>query len=326
MTAAKNKDVAPGMGRRLAAFLGWLFWGPPRGVMWSVVSLVAFAGASFGLWRHVRPQVLAGRDYQLSARDVEITPLPSWIHSDLAGDVVRSLSLDAPLSVLDDDLTQRIHDAFAAQPWVAKVQRVSKQHPARVRVDLIYRRPVCMVETAGGPLPGSGVTTATRLLPVDAHGILLPERDFIPAQREQYPRLASIPTLPPSMAGSRWPDSRVLGGAQIAAALVDVWKEFSMQRIVASQQPDPKLPTPEYTYEIFTTGGTRILWGHAPDTRMPGIRPVAEKLKRIKQYQDLLDGPDGPQQIDVEYWREARVTPGGVRTTTRPEGEEGVAR
>jgi hypothetical protein len=271
------------------------------------------------MWRRVGPQVVTGTDYTIGPRDVEITPLPAWIRTDLAGDVVRSLSMDAPLSILQDDLNQRIHDAFAAQPWVAKVQRVSKQHPARLRVDLVYRRPVCMVESASGVRPGSREAISLRLLPIDEQGVLLPERDFSDAQRRQYPRLSGIPTAPPGVAGSPWRDARVTGGALIAAALVEVWSEYSLDRIVASQTPDTTLDREEYTYTVFTTGGTRILWGHAPDTRFPGEVPVSEKLARLKQEKrnGSLNGANGPQTIDLSYWHHARVWPTENEPVTR---------
>lgn len=331
MSAAKNKEkpaaatsTAPSKADRLTAVLGWLFFGPPRGWTWSLVALLAFAAFSYGLWRHVGPHVLSGDDYTIGPNDVDITPPPSWIRRDLAGDVVRGLSLDAPLSIVDPDLTHRLYDAFAAQPWVAQVERVAKQHPSRVRVDLIYRRPVCMIEAPGVPLPGSNVTVPSRLVPVDAQAVLLPERDFPESQRLQYPRLTGIVAAPPSLAGSRWMDARALGGAQIAAALVDVWKDFSLDRIVASPTPETSLGNDEYSYDVFTTGGTKILWGHAPDTRMPGEVPLADKLirlKQIKKQNGSLEGSDGPQVIDLSYWHHARITPRESRTAARSENE-----
>ena len=43
--------------------------------------------------------------------------------------------VSVPLSILDDDLTGRIAAAFALHPWVAKVVRVTKHHPAGVDVE-----------------------------------------------------------------------------------------------------------------------------------------------------------------------------------------------
>lgn len=320
MSAAKNKEPSsPKPADKVFVFLGWLVWGPPRGLTWSCIALAAFAAISFGLWRHIAPRVLTGRDYQLGPRDFEITPPPSWVRSDLTGDVVRSLSLDASLSLLDDDLTERIYKAFAAQAWVAKVDRVAKQHPARVRVDLVYRRPVCMVEAAGTPLPGSSQQTPQRLLPVDVTGVLLPERDFNDADRQRYPRLTGIPSAPPSMAGNRWSDARVLGGAQIASALVEVWKDLSLERIVASKKADTSLGSEDYTYEIFTIGGTRIQWGYAPNAKIAGEVPVADKISRLKKMLKEQGTLDGPQIIDLRYWHHARVIPLPTRSAALPE-------
>jgi hypothetical protein len=324
MSVAKNKDKGPAKSSKASqvpAVLAWLFFGPPRGWTWSMVAVLVFAGFSYGLWRRVAPQVLASEDYTVGPGDVDITPLPNWIRTNLAGDVVRGLSLDEPLSILDPDLTHRLHDAFAAQPWVSKVERVSKQHPARIRVDLVYRRPVCMVETPAVPLPGSNITVASRLVPVDADAVLLPERDFPEPQRLQYPRLIGVPVAPPSVAGGRWMDARVIGGAQIAAALVDVWKDFSLDRIVASDTPERSSSNDEYSYEVFTIGGTRIRWGHAPDSRLPYEVPLAEKLSRLKQMKKQNGSLEGYEVIDLTYWHNVRLTPRESRTAARPESE-----
>ena len=76
---------------------------------------------------------------------IATTPQPAWIHGDVRGDVLSTLSPDRPLSLLDDNLAEHVVSRFRLHPWVAKVNRVQKYHPARVKVDVTYRRPVCMV-------------------------------------------------------------------------------------------------------------------------------------------------------------------------------------
>lgn len=49
--------------------------------------------------------------------------MPSWIHSDVAGEVLDQMSLNGPISVLDDGLSERIAKAFSLHPWVRKVVR-----------------------------------------------------------------------------------------------------------------------------------------------------------------------------------------------------------
>ena len=100
---------------------------------------------------------------------------------------MRDASLDAPLSILDEQLAERLAKAFSFHPWVAEVREVRKSIPARVTIDLVYRRPVCMVE-----LPDR-----SGLYAVDAQAFLLPSRDFLdePQKAAQYPRLAGITSV-----------------------------------------------------------------------------------------------------------------------------------
>ena len=105
--------------------------------------------------------------------------------------------------VLDDNLPERVAHAFSLHPWVAKVGLVRRLSPARLEVELVYRRPVCMVEVREGPLP------------VDGQGVLLPSDDFSPVEKEHYPRLTGIDTMPMGPVGQRWGDGRVVGGAEL---------------------------------------------------------------------------------------------------------------
>jgi hypothetical protein len=235
----------------------------------------------------------------------------------VAGDVVRSLSLDAPLSILDDKLTERIYDGFSAHPWVAEVKQVSKHHPARVRVDLVYRRPVCMVELPPATTPGS-VATAGTLLPVDIRGVLLPDADFPLDQRRQYPRVAGILTAPLGPPGVKWGDARVSGAAQVASVLVEVWSEFSLERIVPSRYPEKAPKGDEYSFELFTTGGTRILWGHSPSTSFAGEVPALEKVARLREKYKSHNKLDGVELLDLTGYFQAKVISGRERTATRP--------
>ena len=71
--------------------------------------------------------------------------------------------------------------------------------PAGVKVDLLYRKPVCVAETPLAPLP----------LPVDAESVLLPGDDFSPLELTKYPRLVGVDRTPAGLAvGRRWSDAR----------------------------------------------------------------------------------------------------------------------
>jgi hypothetical protein len=200
---------------------------------------------------------------------------------------------------LDDDLTVRLAGAFAAHPWVARVDRVSKHFPSGVDVAVAYRVPVAMVEVQNG----QGV------LPVDEQGVVLPTRDdagqpnFSSEEAERYPRIAEIHTMPAGPVGTRWGDASVVGAAQIAAALADHWKPLGLARIIPVERK-PARAGVEYTSALVTRSGTVVFWGRAPGTDVGGEVPAAEKIAQLSRYakqnDGSLDGPDGPQQIEID--------------------------
>lgn len=144
MSAAKRKRHSashPSGPARLISFLR----GPGRPIVLIALLVALLAGGWCLVWPKVRGHALRSGEYVIGPQQVEITPPPKWIHSDVRSEVFHNTSLEGSLSILDDDLVERIGNAFSLHPWVARVQRVTKHYPARVKVELLYRRPVCMV-------------------------------------------------------------------------------------------------------------------------------------------------------------------------------------
>ena len=274
--------------------------------------VLVLAGVFFGgwylAWRRVGPSVLGAPENRVGPGQVEITPPPKWINSDIRSEVFRELSLNGPLSIMDDNLVDRIQNSFSLHPWVAKVRSVKKQYPATgaadqtpvsVKVELDYRQPICMVEVPGG------------LLPVDVEGVLLPSADFSPIEAGRYPRLVGVDRKPAVPAGRRWADARVIGGAEIAVSVGPAWETLKLQRIATlppagtAEGSSTRQPG-EYIFCLVTRGGTRIFWGYPPGANVPGELPAAEKVARLQRYQadhDTLDGPRGRQELDVRTLR-----------------------
>lgn len=281
MAAKKTKDGKPGIGALLY-----------RARWWFVVALfLIVVGVGWRMaWTRVRQHVLADGDYRLIPRDIVISQIPPWIHSDIKTEVMRDASLDGSLSILDDDLTKRIANAFSLHPWVAKVHRVSKHHPARVEVELSYRQPIAMVEVSGG------------LLPVDGDGTLLPSEDFSPALAKRYPRIARIESHPTGPVGGNWGDVHVAGAAQIACVIGDRWQKLKLYRILAPVRGVGDRDVDGYTYELATHAGTRIIWGRPPGSEPTGEIPALNKLvllERLATEHGTLDGTGGPQYFDL---------------------------
>jgi hypothetical protein len=279
--SADGTDPPPAAGRPRAGLGGrWFF----------VPLLVAglTGGAGYAVWRQVREHVLGGGEYQVDPSKIVITPQPPWIHSEIKAEVIRDASFDGPLSILDSELTVRMATAFAAHPWVARVERVSKRYPSGLEIVLAYRKPVAMVEVQDGALP------------VDVEGVVLPTADFSPTEAEQYPRIGEILTTPSGAVGARWGDACVVGAAQIAAALANDWSALKLFRIVPAGRKTGGRGGVEYAFALYTHAGTRIEWGRAPSTDLPGEVPAVEKIAKLKKYaaeHGSLDGSDGPQQL-----------------------------
>ncbi len=269
---------------------------------WGIVAIL-FAAVVAGGWRmawdKVSDHVLTGDDYRVTPEKIVIDDLPPWIHCDLKAEVMRDASLERSLSLLDADLTKRLANAFSLHPWVARVERVSKHHPARVEVHLIYRRPVAMVEVSGG------------LLPVDEQGILLPSADFSPTEAKQYPRIARVESHPSGPVGANWGDAHVSGGARIASLLAGRWKQLRLYRILAPASSSSNEYADRYTFELTTHAGTRLLWGRPPGSEPAGELKAGEKVARLEeivQRDGSLDGAAGPRIIDLR-------TPGTIPRT-----------
>ena len=228
--------------------------------------------------------------YIVARDNVAITPQPGWIHSDVRAEVFRGASLDGPLSILDDNLLERISNAFSLHPWVAKVVSVSRKPMARMAVELVYRRPVCMVEAPGEPLP------------VDVEGRLLPSGDFSPVEKSSYLRLTGIDTVPMGPAGQPWGDGRVVGGAEIAAALGDAWRELKLDRITPVPRP-PTAVRPTSRPINCSLAAARGFSGALP----PGARGRRSFRRRRRSPDcvryaadhETLEGNGGPQTLDI---------------------------
>jgi hypothetical protein len=257
--------------------------------------LVGLGIAANFAWTKYAPTIALHPQYDISADDVTITPPPPWIRSDIKSEVLRDAGLIGNVSVLDDwnMLAERLRDAFEMHPWVDSVVRIERRLPSAIDVQLTYRQPIAAVESieAGG----------MSFLPIDEHAIRLPDVDLTETERRYLPRISGVTGRP--LVGDAWEDPRVVGGAQLAALLADIWQRLRLVEISSPPQPLIRNDVRIYTYEIITTGGTRILWGatNGQET-VAGEPPFAEKRQRLLDYaaqHGKLESIDGPESIDL---------------------------
>jgi hypothetical protein len=292
MNAAKRKtESAPdGLAARLLPFLRH----PYRRVFVVLFLAAGLTGAAYYGWQRVGPQVTQSPEYLLEPDQIEITPPPPWIRSDVRAETIRDGGLSG-LSILDRELTVQIARAFSLHTWVEEVRRVRKEHPARVVVDLTYRRPVAMVEVTMNDRPG--------LLPVDVNGVLLPPGDFSAEQARDYLRVSLADATPAGPVGTPWGDPRVDGAARISAVLQEHWKQLGLYRV--SVEPPESLPgaLAETVFVLSTRRGAQIFWGDAPPANSAAdVKAALVKVERLIAYVEQhgpLDGLNSEAQIDL---------------------------
>jgi hypothetical protein len=277
--------------------------------VWACLAILVGLGfATHFLWRRTAPTVAREPQYILAAERIQITAPPTWIRSDIKAQVIDDFGLSDNLSVLDDwdSLAKRVKDAFELHPWVASVERITRRLPSSLDIALKYRRPVAAVESRDP----AGVVM---FLPIDDQAVRLPEGDLTETERRYLPRVSGITGRP--RVGDVWNDARVVGAAKLAAQLADVWRQLRLVEILANAPTsghDEKLP---YTFEIVTTGGTRIIWGATPGQESSsGDSPFNQKRQRLLDYaaqHGKLETIDGPAVLDVRT--DVVVTPRTAR-------------
>ncbi|MFM8275063.1 MAG: cell division protein FtsQ/DivIB [Gemmata sp.] len=148
--------------------------------------------------RHLGP-----RDrYTVRFADIRCEPPPNASRATFLTEVRYASGADRSVRALDPDLKKKISAAFAAHPWVARVDAVAVDPPNTVTVALTYRKPVLAAPQTDGPRA------------VDAKGVLLPAT----APTDGLPELLGAPELPPAAtAGQPWPNDDVVRAAAVAA-------------------------------------------------------------------------------------------------------------
>jgi hypothetical protein len=280
-----------------------------------LLGAVVLGGLAWGgthAWRTWGAPATRGPEHLISAEKIVATPRPAWIRSDVVQEAVRAGSLENQ-SILDPQLTIKVADAFHLHPWVRTVRRVSKSRPAKVEVDLEYRRPAALVELATGDARG--------VLPVDDEGVLLPRDDFVDEQGQLVPEALKYPVIvggdavPEGSPGAAWGDKTIYDAARIAAALRDAWAQTGLFKIAAAA-PDAADSATDRDYFLLARNGSRVIWGPAPGDNPKDQALVKAKVEKLLDYVERhrpFDLAAQPVEIDLHDAEEIRVVPRAAR-------------
>ena len=254
MSAAKKTNSVPIVPPLVAADGRGAVWPGPHVSRWPCLVVAVFSGGAWAVWRHVEKHVEGSRDYLVSVEQITITPPPEWVRSDVRAEAFRTASPpDRPLSSLDDGLAQRIAMAFMLHPWVAKAT-VTKRAAARVNVDIVYRRPVCMVEVANGSADGAICCPS------------MAKASGFPARTSRRSRRSRTHAWQASIAGrsSPWDIPGATRGSSMAHRLRRRSCPFgsNSSSIAFKRRRGLRRPTIEgQRMNSYTRRGTRIVWG-----------------------------------------------------------------
>jgi len=250
-----------------------------RGLQWfaAFLLLVGLGVATYFIWGEIDRLLGTDPNYILTAEKIEITPPPEWIHRDIKQEVFTK-HLGSSLNIRDRDLCSRISEAFAVHEWVQKVVKVQKYYPARVTVELIYRRPVAFVELQTDDVE------SPRGWPIDVNGVLLPAREFTSQQANHFPCILVSEVTLIGTVGTPWDDPRIHDAARIADLLGKRWHDLHLLKIVAVEPRDNIPDKIAPSYELHTTNHAKIWWGRAPGRETINEPTAAAKLARLEAF------------------------------------------
>jgi hypothetical protein len=96
-------------------------------------------GAVLAAGRWLKDDVRGNERYRFSVRDIECDPPAGSSREQFLNEVHYYGQLPETMNVLDDDLSQRLRDAFGKHPKVKGIRQINITAPNRVRVDVEYR-------------------------------------------------------------------------------------------------------------------------------------------------------------------------------------------
>jgi hypothetical protein len=218
--------------------------------------------------------------YSLAFSEIQCDPPPGQARADFLSEVQYLAGMPGRLRLLDEGVAARLAEAFAAHPWVQRVEQIQILPTHEVRASLVFRNPSLAVK-----LSKSSSTPSVRV--VDEQGVLLPTS----APADGLPTLTVEGKTAPSCAGKPWDTPTVTEASRIAA-LCQPHKPLRFSALTKAQEG----------WVLQTPGNSRVIWGRPPGAERTDESPAAQKVQRLLVYCSKyggLDVADGPYELDV---------------------------
>ena len=137
------------------------------------IASTALIGGAIHLWSAHQELIVDLEDYQLTAEKIQLTDPPKWSDIDMKSLLIPDETTISDANLLDTGLVSKTVSAFQNAGWIERVRRVEKTREG-LKIDVLYRNPVGMVELNHMTIPDWPKTQAGQLLPVDRHAIIMP--------------------------------------------------------------------------------------------------------------------------------------------------------
>ncbi|GIW97594.1 MAG: hypothetical protein KatS3mg111_0927 [Pirellulaceae bacterium] len=216
--------------------------------------------------------------YSLKLENLAVTPQPEWVGGDVAQEVFTQARLDR-LSLLDPTAAASIAQAFEAHQWVKSAARVTKEAGGKVRVDLVYRRPLAMVYYAPATDP-SGATTPAGFFPVDDEAIVLPTRDFDGRKVFDFFLIFADGARPSGDIGMPFGDPRIVDAVELCRYLEADRQRLGLKEIWIEPSPRRATGARPWTLIVVTDTERRIIWGEPPSSDL-AIEPTPSQKREM---------------------------------------------
>lgn len=248
--------------------LGTLFVHPA--FIFACASIGAIVGSTV-LWNKYRTDLFAANSFQFDETTLACNEQPEWIKGNLKQNIWQANQL-GQTDLLDAQLVPKIADAFANSSWVARVNRINK-HASGVEVDLLFRRPVALVEVANN-----------QLVPIDEAGTVLDSHTMSPEFAQHCWRLhVNQPAAASILDGQAWPDRRIADAGALASALFELRQKLGMTHILQLASSH-QYEISRGPFVLSKPGGAKIIWGASPNYEVDGEATFQKKLAAIEKW------------------------------------------
>jgi hypothetical protein len=296
----EDKPPEPPPPTRLQVALAKLKALPGAGFVFALIPLLLIG--YFG-WYHWGAEHLDRALYALRMENVELTPQPGWLRTDVREEVFRNGALEQ-VSLLDPQATATIAHAFDAHACVKTTVRVRKAGRGKVQVDLLYRMPAAMVYYERPTQSDGGLALISKgCFPIDDEGVVLPTTEFTREQVFEYFLIFAAGTAPKGDVGMAFGDPRIMEALDLTKLLAPLRVPLKLERIYVEQDPVVGSPSP-WVLRIVTKDRREVItWGHAPGKEISGEpRPEAKLAALQKWFQTLpsiLPADGKPAEVDL---------------------------